>query len=73
MGKPFHSFTIRLKKLYSQYLCFEKGFVVTAIGKVVNKLISMLYVTVKAGTDAENAKCKAVRNRAFSVMSDTMK
>ena len=71
MGKPFHSFTIRLKKLYSQYLCCEKGFVVTASGKVVNKLISMLYVTVKAGTDAENAKCKAVRNRAFSVMRMT--
>ena len=71
MGKPFHSFTIRLKKLYSQYLCCEKGFVVTAIGKVVNKLISMLYVTVKAGTDAENAKCKAVRNRAFSVIRMT--
>ena len=71
MGKPFQSFTIRLKKLYSQYLCCEKGFVVTAIGKVVNKLISMLYVTVKAGTDAENAKCKAVRNRAFSVMRMT--
>ena len=71
MGKPFHSFTIGLKKLYSQYLCCEKGFVVTAIGKVVNKLISMLYVTVKAGTDAENAKCKAVRNRAFSVMRMT--
>ena len=47
------------------------GFVVTAIGKVVNKFISMLYVTVKAGTDAENAKCKAVRNRAFSVMRMT--
>ena len=44
---------------------------VTAIGKVVNKLISMLYVTVKAGTDAENAKCKAVRSRAFSVMRMT--
>ena len=71
MGKPFHSFTIRLKKLYSQYLCCEKGFVVTAVGKVVNKLISMLYVTVKAGTDAENVKCKAVRNRAFSVMRMT--
>ena len=71
MGEPFHSFTIRLKKLYSQYLCCEKGFVVTAIGKVVNKLISMLYVTVKAGTDAENAKCKAVRSRAFSVMRMT--
>ena len=71
MGKPFHSFTIRLKKLYSQYLCCEKGFVVTAIGKVVNKLISMLFVTVKAGTDAENAKCKAVRNRAFSVIRMT--
>ena len=71
MGKPFHSFTIRLKKLYSQYLCCEKGFVVTAIGKVVNKVIGMLYVTVKAGTDAENAKCKAVRNRAFSVMRMT--
>ena len=71
MGKPFHSFTIRLKKLYSQYLSCEKGFVVTAIGKVVNKFISMLYVTVKAGTDAENAKCKAVRNRAFSVMRMT--
>ena len=71
MGKPFHSFTIRLKKLYSQYLCCEKGVVVTAIGKVVTKFISMLYVTVKAGTDAEKAKCKAVRKRAFSVMRMT--
>ena len=50
------------------YLCCEKGFVVTTIGKVVNKSISTLYVTVMAGTDAAKAKCKAVRNRAFSVM-----
>ena len=47
-------------------LCFEKGFVVTTIGKVVNMFISTLYVTVMAGTDAAKAKCKAVRNRAFS-------
>ena len=38
------------------------------IVKVVNKFISTLYVTVMAGTDAAKAKCKAVTNRAFSVM-----
>jgi len=34
-------------------LCCEKGFVVTTIGKVVNKFISTLYVTVMAGNCAE--------------------
>ena len=38
------------------------------IVKVVNKCISTLYVTVMAVTDAGKAKCKAVTNRAFSVM-----
>ena len=49
----------------------EKGFVVTTIGKVVKKFISTLYVTVMTGTDAAKAKCKAVRNRAISVMRMT--
>ena len=53
------------------YLCREKGFVVTTIGKVVNKFISKLYVTLLAGKDAAKAKCKTVRNRAFSVMRMT--
>ena len=52
-------------------MCREKGFVVTTIGKVVNKFISKLYVTVMAGKDAAKAKCKAVMNRAFSVMRVT--
>ena len=47
-------------------LCCEKGFVVTTIGKVVNMFISTLYVTVMGETDTVKAKCKAVRNRAFS-------
>ena len=51
-------------------MCREKAFVVTTIGKVVNKFISKLYVTVMAGKDAK-AKCKAVMNRAFSVMRMT--
>ena len=40
---------------------------------VINKFISMLYmyVTVMAGTDVAKVKCKAVRNRAFSVMRMT--
>ena len=52
-------------------MCREKGFVVTTIAKVVNKFISKLYVTVMAGKDAAKAKCKAVMNRAFSVMRVT--
>ena len=52
-------------------MCREKGFVVTTIGKVVKKFISTLYVTVMTGTDAAKAKCKAVRNRAISVMRMT--
>ena len=52
-------------------MCCGKGFVVTTIGKVVIKFISTLYVTVMAGTDVAKAKCKAVRNRAFSVMRMT--
>ena len=51
-------------------MCRKKGFVVTTIGKVVNKFISKLYLTVMAGKDAK-AKCKAVMNRAFSVMRMT--
>ena len=38
------------------------------IVKVVNKFISTLYVPVMAGTNAAKAKCKAITNRAFSVM-----
>ena len=38
------------------------------IVKVVNKFISTLYVTVMAETNAAMAKCKAITNRAFSVM-----
>ena len=53
------------------YLCCGKGFVITTISKVVNKFVSALYVTVMAGTDVAKAKCKAVRNRAFSVMRMT--
>ena len=55
------------------YLCCGKGLVTTTIRKVVNKFISMLYmyITVMAGTDVAKAKCKAVRNRAFSVMRMT--
>ena len=30
-----------------------------------------MYVTVMAGTDVAKVKCKAVRNRAFSVMRMT--
>ena len=52
-------------------MCREKGSVVTTIGKEVNKFISELYVTVMAGKDAAKAKCKAVRNRALSVMRMT--
>ena len=55
------------------YLCYGKGLVITTISKVVNKFISTLYmyVTVMAGTDVAKVKCKAVRNRAFSVMRMT--
>ena len=52
-------------------MCREKGCLVTTIGKEVNKFISELYVTVMAGKDAAKAKCKAVMNRAFSVMRMT--
>ena len=48
-------------------MCREKGFVVTTIGKIV----STLFVTLLAGKESAKAKCKAVMNRAFSVMRMT--
>ena len=44
------------KCISTLYLCREKGFVVTTIGKVVNKFISTLYAILTAGTDAAKAK-----------------
>ena len=51
------------------YLGFEKGFVVTASNKVIYKFSSTHYVIVVVGANAAaKAKCKAVRNRTFSVL-----
>ena len=53
------------------YLGFEKGFVVAASNKVICKFSSTHYVTVVVGANAAKAKCKAVRNRTFSVLRMT--
>ena len=53
------------------YLGCEKGFVVAATNKVIDKFISTRYVIVVVGANAAKAKCKAVRNKTFSVLRMT--